>query len=284
MTDTRRIDLHVHSTCSDGTLTPTELVRHAADLGLAAFALTDHDTVDGLREARAEADRLGVELVNGIEFSTEYQGKDVHIVGLDIHPEQADFQAKLLSFQKSRDGRNAEMLERLRTLCGFPITLEALRAAYGADTVLTRAHFGRWLFEQGYVKSISEAFDRYLGDACPCFVPRKKTDPKDAVALIRKSGGIPVLAHPLLYHLDLETLETLVLELKEAGLLALEAIYSSNTGMDESDMRRLARKTGVCISGGSDYHGKNKPLLEMGSGRGNLRIPYTVLEELRAHL
>ena len=276
------IDLHTHSICSDGTFTPSELAAHAAEKGLAAFALTDHDTTDGLAEAAAAAAEYGVEFVPGIEFSTEYQGHDIHIVGLDIDPAEEELAAKLRSFRANRDVRNEEMLALLRTVGGFTITMEDLKNAYGENTVITRAHFGRWLFEHGCVKSISEAFDRYLGDGCPCFVVKKKTRPQTAVRLILGAGGIPVLAHPLLYHLSPEELEQLVRELKGYGLAALEAVYSSNIGMDESNMRRLAQKMGLKISGGSDFHGKNKPLLELGSGRGNLKIPYEVLENLRA--
>ena len=275
------IDLHTHSTCSDGTFTPSELAAHAAEKGLAAFALTDHDTTDGLAEAAAAAAEYGVEFVPGIEFSTEYQGHDIHIVGLDIDPAEEELAAKLRSFRANRDVRNEEMLALLRTVGGFTITMEDLKNAYGENTVITRAHFGRWLFEHGCVKSISEAFDRYLGDGCPCFVEKKKTRPQTAVRLILGAGGIPVLAHPLLYHLSPEELEQLVRELKGYGLAALEAVYSSNIGMDESNMRRLARKMNLKVSGGSDFHGKNKPLIDLGSGRGNLKIPYTVLENLR---
>lgn len=274
------IDLHVHSTCSDGTFTPAGLVSYAVQKGLAAIALTDHDTVEGLEEASAAAVGTGLELVPGIEFSTEYKERDIHILGLDIQPKQTDFAKHLKAFQESRDARNEEMTLRLQNLEHIPITMEALRSAYG-DAVLTRAHFGRWLFEHGYVRSIREAFSRYIGDDCPCFVPRKRTDPRQAIALIRNAGGIPILAHPLLYHLTDTELEELVRYLKEAGLQGIEAIYSSNTGLDESSMRRLARKMNLKISGGSDFHGKNKPLLDLGSGKGNLKIPYEVLEQLR---
>lgn len=274
------IDLHVHSTCSDGTFTPAGLFSYAVQKGLAAIALTDHDTVEGLEEASTAAVGTGLELVPGIEFSTEYKERDIHILGLDIQPKQTDFAKHLKAFQESRDARNEEMTLRLQNLEHIPITMEALRSAYG-DAVLTRAHFGRWLFEHGYVRSIREAFSRYIGDDCPCFVPRKRTDPRQAIALIRNAGGIPILAHPLLYHLTDTELEELVRYLKEAGLQGIEAIYSSNTGLDESSMRRLARKMNLKISGGSDFHGKNKPLLDLGSGKGNLKIPYEVLEQLR---
>lgn len=274
------IDLHVHSTCSDGTFTPTELVHYAAQKNLAAFALTDHDSVDGIAEAEAAAREAHIELVKGVEFSTEYKRRDIHILGLDICTEQKEFAEHLKKFRDSRDSRNEEMAQRLRTLAGFPVTLDELRTLYGNATI-TRAHFGRWLFENGYVHSIKEAFDRYLDDNCSCFVPRKRSEPKQAIRLILEAGGIPILAHPLLYHLTDTELESLVLELKEAGLQGIEAIYSANIGMDESNMRRLARRMELKISGGSDFHGKNKPLIDLGIGKGNLKIPYEILAELR---
>ena len=275
------IDLHTHSTCSDGTFTPTELAACAAEKGLAAFALTDHDTTEGLKEAAAAAAERGVEFVPGIEFSTDWRGRDIHIVGLDIRPDNPQLKEKLDTFRRNRDARNEEMLSLLQKVGGFDISMDALRADYGEDTVITRAHFGRWLFEHGCVRSISEAFALYLGDGCPCFVEKKRTRPETAIRLILGAGGIPVLAHPLLYHLSMQELEELAGELKEYGLAGIEAIYSTNLGLDESRMRRLARKMGLKISGGSDFHGKNKPLIEMGSGRGNLKMPYEVLEELR---
>ena len=275
------IDLHTHSTCSDGTFTPTELAACAAEKGLAAFALTDHDTTEGLKEAAAAAAERGVEFVPGIEFSTDWRGRDIHIVGLDIRPDNPQLKEKLDTFRRNRDARNEEMLSLLQKVGGFDISMDALRADYGEDTVITRAHFGRWLFEHGCVRSISEAFALYLGDGCPCFVEKKRTRPETAIRLILGAGGISVLAHPLLYHLSMQELEELAGELKEYGLAGIEAIYSTNLGLDESRMRRFARKMGLKISGGSDFHGKNKPLIEMGSGRGNLKIPYEVLEELR---
>lgn len=275
------IDLHTHSTCSDGTLTPAGLAAHAVEKGLAAFALTDHDTTEGLAEAAAAAAEYGIEFVPGIEFSTDWQGHDIHILGLDIRPEHPELKEKLQSFRLNREARNEEMAALLRSKGGFDITVDSLKAHYGENTVITRAHFGRWLFEHGCVNSISEAFDLYLGDGCSCFVEKKKTRPRTAVRLILESGGIPVLAHPLLYHLSTAQLEALTKELKEYGLIALEAVYSANHGLDENHMRQFARKMGLKISGGSDFHGKNKPLIEIGRGRGNLKIPYEVLENLR---
>jgi len=274
------IDLHVHSTCSDGTFTPSELVAYAVQKNLSALALTDHDTIDGLETARTAAKKLGLELVSGIEFSTEHHGKEIHILGLDIDPKQQTFTEQLKSLQEKRQNRNLEMAERLRTRAGIPITLENLKTAYG-NGVLTRAHFGRWLFEQGYVSSVSDAFTRYIGNHCPCFVPQKSMNPKQAISLILQAKGIPILAHPLLYHLTRTQLQALVLDLKEAGLLGIEALYSTHTALEERMLRHLAKKQNLKISGGSDFHGTNKPLIELGCGKGTLKIPYEILTQLR---
>ena len=273
------IDLHVHSTFSDGTFTPSELAACAAEKGLCAFALTDHDTTEGISEASQAAADFCLEFIPGIELSAAYCGRDIHILGLGIHPEQADFVQLLKSFQDSREARNEEMARLLR-LEGFDITLQKLRETY-KSSVLTRAHFGRWLFEQHYTASISEAFALYIGESCPCFVPKKLTTPEKAIGSILASEGIPVLAHPFLYHMSEPELRTLLLSLKEMGLKGLEAIHSSNMGNDEQRLKRLARHLELGISGGSDFHGKNKPLIQLGSGKGNLKIPYEVWEKIK---
>ncbi len=275
------IDLHVHSTASDGTYPPEELVSYAIKKGLRAFALTDHDTTKGLAPAYQAAEGTGLELVPGIEFSTEYQGRDIHILGLDIRWQDPPFSAALAAFQEAREVRNREMADRLRRLENIDISLEKLRERF-PGAVLTRAHYGKYLLERGYVRDMQEAFARYIGDHCPCFVPRYRISPQQAVRLILENGGIPILAHPLLYHMTEEELETLVISLKEQGLLGLEAIYSTNQGMEESHMRRLAHRYGLALSGGSDFHGSIKPHIDLGTGRGNLKIPYEILERLRA--
>lgn len=274
------IDLHVHSTASDGTFTPSELVAYALKKGLKAFALTDHDSIDGLLEAEEAAAGTALELAAGIEFSTEYQGKDIHILGLCLNWRQKGFNDSLRFFKEERQNRNREMAERLRRLEGMDISLERLEEAF-PGAVITRAHFAKYLFEKNYVRDIRDAFSLYIGDSCPCFVPRNKISPTDAIELILKADGIPVLAHPLLYPMTEHQLDSLVKGLKSHGLQGLEAIYSSNCGLDETNMRRLARKYQLKISGGSDFHGSIKPHIDIGVGRGNLKIPYEILENLR---
>ncbi len=301
------IDLHVHSTKSDGTFTPIELVNYAMEKGLHAFALTDHDTVDGLQEAMEYAKQLRKafaqntlppeiaalqanrrkpltaasvpEVIPGIEFSTEYQGKDIHIIGLYIDYMKPDFQKYLQDFIVSRTLRNRKMCTLLQE-AGIDISYEKLREAF-PNSVITRAHYAKYLMQQGYTKSLKEAFDRYVGDHCPYFVPREKVSPAQAVELILAADGIPILAHPILYRMSDARLDTLVAELKEVGLMGIEAIYSTYTAGEERQMRALAQKYHLLISGGSDFHGENKPKLDLGNGYGNLMVQGSVLSDIK---
>ncbi len=276
----RAVDLHVHSLKSDGSLTPSELVDKALSLNLRAFALTDHDCTDGLPEAMEYAKDKDVEVIPGIELSTGYNGKDVHIVGLDIDYKNESLQKWLTDFRASRDLRNQKMCDKLQSEAGIDISYETLKAT-DPGAVITRSHYAKFLFAHGYVKSIREAFDRYIGDHARYYVPREKIDPREAVKVILLSGGIPVLAHPVLYHLTKKQLSELVSMLKEAGLIGIEAIYSTYAPSDEREIKALAKEYDLAISGGSDYHGVVKPGLEMGTGYGKLFVPEDVLDNLR---
>ncbi len=284
----KAIDLHVHSTRSDGTYSPTRLVDYAMEKELAAFALTDHDSVAGLDEAITYAETLRSthsnvpEIIPGIELSTEYQGKDIHIVGLYINYKSESFCKYLTDFVNSRTLRNQKMCKLLQEGTGMDITYEKLLAEF-PDSVITRAHYAKYMLTHGYTKSMHEAFERYIGDNCPYFIPREKVTPAQAVKLILNAGGIPVLAHPLLYGMGKERLDHLAAELKVAGLVALEAIYCTYSAGEEREMKALAKKHGLKISGGSDFHGSNKPKLDLGTGYGSLYIPYEVLTNLKAN-
>ena len=281
----RAVDLHTHSNKSDGSYSPTELVDYAITKGLSAVALTDHDTIDGLAEAVSHADKLAqenltsIEVVPGIEFSTKQDDKDVHIVGLYIAYDDPDFRAKLQDFIDSRTGRNIKMCRNLQA-AGIDISYDKLMAR-NPDAVITRAHYASYLFEEGYVKSRQEAFARYLGDHTKYFVPREKVTPVQAVELILQVGGIPILAHPPLYHMGKERLEHLVSDLKDAGLMGIEALYSTYTNQDERDMMNLADKYDLLLSGGSDFHGANKPKLDLGVGYGKLFVPEEFLTAMK---
>lgn len=273
------VDLHVHSNKSDGSLTPTQLVEYAVQKGLSAFALTDHDSTEGIEEALAAAEGKNIEVIPGIEFSTDYEGKEVHIVGLYIDYKSDFIKRRLVNFVNSRNTRNKEMCKRL-TENGIPITYEQLTAEF-PNCVITRGHYAKYMVNHGYTKSMQEGFERFVGDHCPCFIPRKKITPMRAIEIILKAGGFPILAHPVLYHMSNTRLDEMVRVLKEAGLQGIEAIYSSYSPSEEREMRRLAAKYELCISGGSDFHGATKPGLDLAVGYGKLVIPEDILLEIK---
>lgn len=279
MTDTRMIDMHVHSSASDGTFAPSDLLAEAKKAGLCAMALTDHDTMDGIEEAQQAAQELGIELVPGVEISTEYNGREIHVLGYYVSQESPRLKAMLEEFRDFRATRNVRMVERLREE-GFSITMEQLREKF-PDSVLTRAHMSRFLCETGQLPDTRTAFSKYLGENCCCYIDRPKISPADAVELIREAGGLAVLAHPVLCNLPDEELLQMIGEMKQAGMCGLEAVYSENTADDEAHMKKLAEEFGLCITGGSDFHGKNKPDIQLGKGKGNLHIPYAYLQSLK---
>ena len=213
------IDLHVHSTVSDGTFTPCELVHYAIEKNLSAFALTDHDTTDGLEEAFQAASGNNLEIIPGIELSTTWNSTDVHIVGLDIDWKNTYFQKTLSEFQASRELRNEKMIARLQKE-GIPITAKLMEKDF-PDSVWTRAHFARFLFDHKYVGSMKEAFDRYLGNHAKCYVPREKVTPFQAIQLIHEGGGKAIFAHPILSGLSKERLESLIDEMSNTRSVTL---------------------------------------------------------------
>ena len=280
------IDLHVHSNVSDGTLTPSELVDEAIKNNLSAFALTDHDTTKGVSvalEAAKKATLKGtpIEVVPGVEISAAYKNKDIHILGLFLDIEYEPLQIALDQAIQNRDLRNQKMAQNLKN-GGLDIDYETLCSHFPPGTVLTRAHFAKYLYETGQVRSMNSAFDIYLNSDGPYYVPREYISPENAISLIKRAGGIPVLAHPLVYHIPEAQLDALIQRLKDAGLMGLEVFYSANTGFDEGIVRRYANKYDLVMTGGSDFHGANKPQISMGTGRGNLKIPYSVLEKLKS--
>lgn len=279
----RPVDLHTHSTASDGTYTPTQLIDYAHEKGLAAIALTDHDTTKGLAEAMEAGRRYDdLEVIPGIEFSTDYEGKDIHIVGLYMHYDDPEIQRRLQEFVDSRVSRNRKMC-RLLTEHGVPMDFDDLQAAY-PDSVITRAHYAAYMLEKGYIKSRQEAFDRYIGDNCECFVPREKITPDMAVKMVLDAGGVPILAHPILYGMSDARLRKLVGELKEAGLKGIEAIYTTYTASDERQIMEIAKDYDLLISGGSDFHGANKQDIDLAVGYGKLFVPETALEKIKESL
>lgn len=275
----RPIDLHTHTNRSDGSMSPSELIDRAIQNGLSYIAITDHDTVSGLDEAIEYAKDKPITVIPGVELSTEYHGRDIHMVGLGIDYKAEEFVSYLDEFVKSRDIRNEKMC-RMLTEAGFPMTYQELQEAY-PGSVITRAHYARYMLDKGYTTYLKEAFERYVGDNCPYFIPREKITPVDGVELIKKAGGIPVLAHPMLYKMSWAGIGQLVDELKPAGLMAIEAIYTTNTNSDERETREFAAKNGLLISGGSDFHGAAKPTIDVGVGYGKLYVPQEVWLNLK---
>ena len=277
-------DLHVHSNFSDGTFTPSQLVNYAVEKELYAFALTDHDTTDGIAEAKEAARSLRTAgktapiIIPGIEFSTKHQKQDVHILGLDMDYEQPAFQAQVHTFRDARDIRNEKMIQNLQD-AGIDISMDQMQKSFG-DAVWTRGHFARYLQEIGVVSSMKEAFEKYVGEDCPYYVPRKHGTPMEAVSLIKQAGGVPVLAHPMQYHFSEDVLDDLISSLKDEGLIGIEVFYSTHTPQQEAYVSQLAKKHGLLPSGGSDFHGGNKQNIDLGCGQGNLKISYDIWEHL----
>ncbi len=273
------IDLHVHSNASDGTYTPKELVKYADEKGLYAFALTDHDTVNAVEEALEVAKGYNVKVIPGIELSADFHGTDLHILGLNVDHKSKGFLEMVEHCKKMRDERNFKMIVKMNEQ-GFPLTKQILDERFGAKAVITRAHFARYLLEEGYVKDKQEAFSKYLEKGRPCYISRQLITPKMAIELILNSGGHPVIAHPLLYRFKDDRLKGVLSYLKGLGLEGIEAIYSLNRAEDDEKLLKYAKNYGLFITGGSDFHGSNKPDIDLGVGKGNLKIPKELLKNI----
>lgn len=276
----KRIDLHTHSNASDGSCSPAEVIKMAADAGLSAVALTDHDTMNGVPEALEAAQKINIECIPGIELSAVYGDREVHIVGLFLEPKDPVLADRLAAFQHIREQRNLKMIEKMKA-AGVDITMEKLRALEG-DAVITRANLARYLVHTGYAASIKEVFDKYLSPGMPFYVPKTGVSPEDAVRAICDGGGVAILAHPLLYGFTPSQLDTCIELLKGCGLRGIETYYSTYSPADERNMKRLADRHQLLWSGGSDFHGSVKPHIQIGKGMGHLVIPYEVLKKLRA--
>lgn len=271
------IDLHTHSTFSDGTFTPLQLVKYAEEKGLKAFALTDHDTTEGVKEAKSI--ETNVEVISGVEISTRYDKKEIHIVGLYVNENDADLNKQLKYYREKRVTRNFEILEKLNSL-GVNITIDDVKESCTGD-VISRAHIAKALVSKGFVGSYTEAFDRYLGDNKCAYVPRETLNYEESMELITKAGGVPVLAHPLLYKMSDTNLENMMVKLRQKGLKAVEVYYSTHSNSDTQHIMAMANRVGLIYSGGSDFHGATKPKIDMGTGMGKLAVSYEILEKIR---
>ncbi len=276
------IDLHCHSTASDGTYASEEVAKLAKKIGLSAIALTDHDTIDGLAAFQQTGAALGIETIPGIEFAAlwdNYSRPEIHIVGLGFDPAHPLLLERMKDIQQSRDLRNHKMCEKLSSI-GLHITLEDVAANAGGD-IITRAHFANVLLQKGYIKRKEDAFSRYISPGLPGYVEREFLTPELCIRTIKETGGAAVLAHPTLYGLNLEQIEELCWELISYGLDGIECQYSTYSPAETKAITALAEKLSLLPSGGSDFHGKNKPNIHLGSGKSNLAIPYSFWAELK---
>jgi len=244
------VDLHTHTTASDGTCEPKENVRIAKEAGLAALAITDHDTVAGIAEAKEAGAQFGIEVIPGIEVSSVARGQDIHVLGYFVPHEDAHFRERLVGLRETRHERNKLLITRLQEL-GISIKLEDVyKRKQGTDKNIGRPHIAEELMELGVVTSIEEAFDKYLGKGGAAYVNPPRITPQEAITLIKEAGGVAVLAHPGLYDDD-----ELVKELIEFGLDGIEVFHPDNSETQRDVYRKWAEEFGLVVTGGSDFHG-----------------------------
>ncbi|MGH9063295.1 MAG: PHP domain-containing protein [Acidimicrobiales bacterium] len=273
------IDLHTHSTVSDGSDPPSRIPELAAAAGCRAVALTDHDRLDGLPEAAAAAARVGIDLVPGCELSCAWTPGTLHLLVYFVEPGGGPLQDELVRLQADRDDRNRRLLSRLADL-GLPVTEDEVTAEAGGQGV-GRPHVAAVLVRKGVVGSVQEAFDRYLGKGAPAYVSKARLEPARAIALALASRGLPVLAHPDSLGLDPAPARAAVAELAGLGLAGLEAHYGRYRPERRAALAALAGDLGVVATGGSDHHGTYKPDLRVGVGTGDLEVPDGALSALR---
>ena len=280
---THGIDLHAHTTASDGSLSPADLVREAAGLGLNALAVTDHDTVAGLPEAIQAASEAGLDLVPGVELSVEDDGGRFHLLGYLFDPGQEELQNTLVTIRESRARRNVQMAEKMAAL-GLPVTLDDVRSEAGEDAdVIARPHFAQALMKKGVVGSVKEAFDRFLATGKPLYMPKQVLTPADAISLIHRAGGLAVMAHPGLVPLNDAALAARIESLaRDAGMDGIEAYYSQHSPAQTERFVTLAARLGLAVTGGSDFHGTPKPHVPLGVVSGGEPAPERLLIDLRA--
>ncbi len=272
------IDLHIHTTASDGSLSPAECVDEAARLGLAAMAVTDHDTMAGNAEAVERGAARGVEVIPGVEISATLDRWSVHILG--YWPQGTDALREMLAaLRAGRGDRNPRILQRLAEL-GCPLLEEEVQAEAGSE-VIGRPHIAAAMVRRGHVDSVQEAFNRYLGSGGEAYVPRKRPEAREAVGVLRDAGAVPVLAHPGASDLaSAEEAAAIVAQLMPHGLSGIEVYYPSHSTGQTAAYQRIARDQGLVETGGTDFHGASKPDIRMGSGFGNLRVPRELLARL----
>ncbi len=275
------VDLHTHSRYSDGSDSPAELVEKAHAIGLSALALTDHDTLDGIPEARVAAEAVGLRLIPGVEISCEWTPGTLHLVVLFLEPGSGPLQDHLAGLQRARATRNIRIIERLNEL-GIEMTEDELTAEAGSG-VAGRPHLAALLVQKGVVEDVRSAFDEYLGNGRPAYVPRERLTPEDAIALAGASQALSILSHPYTMGLESESeFRRTFAHLADLGMTGIDCYYPEFSVVERLAMVELTRSFGMIPSGGSDYHGTYKQGLELGTGWGDLVVPDEVLAELES--
>ena len=280
------IDLHIHSNASDGTFSPSEILALAQNLNLGAIAITDHDTVDGSKEALGIGIPPSLKFLTGVEISAStppsfpYSGS-FHILGYSINIDNPLLNKTLGRLQEARKDRNPLILDRLNSL-GIDLSMSELLSEVG-DAQLGRPHIARLMVKKGYVKSINEAFDKYLGKGKPAYFDKYRIDCSRAIEVILGAGGIPVIAHPFFINpRDVADIEDLIISLKKMGLKGIEVYYPAHSPYVISQLADMANRHELLMTGGTDFHGSLKPEIKMGSGRGDFFVPYILYEKLMA--
>lgn len=282
-----RIDLHTHTNCSDGTFSPIELVEHAKLVDVSVLAITDHDTVQGCQAALEHGKKIDVKVISGVELSIDYPlngNGHVHLVGLFIDPKNPELVQALNQLQQGRLHRAEEILKKLAKI-DMPVAFDELKKVVGTGSP-GRPHIVSLMLQKGYIRTAFQGYTQILGKGCPAYVSKKKLKMDTAIDLIHNAGGLAILAHPIsLMFANYPRLGDEILKFQEMGLDGIEVYYSSHDHYFTKWLFDFCRKHYLLISGGSDFHGKAKPDVELGRGRRNIRIPYTVYQELeRAYL
>ena len=274
------IDLHIHTNASDGTDSPARVVEKARELGLAAIAITDHDTIAGVEEAQARGRELGVEVVSGVELAVDYYGRELHLLGYFVPKNAPGLERLLAEAAEQRAERNGRIIALLRQ-AGYPISLEELQQSFPGQS-LGRPHICTLLVRKGVIPSVQEGFKTLVGAGKPYYVPRKRFSLGTAAAALREAGAVSSLAHPYKYGCEGMQMNALMQNVRCCGVAHLEAFYSDYDEEQTQELRDTAREWGMDVTGGSDYHGENRGV-QLCVGRGGLRVPDWVLEDMKSY-
>lgn len=273
------IDLHIHTIFSDGTNTPEEIILLAKEKGLKAIAISDHDTLNGLEQAKYFGKINNIEVINGIEFSADFNGKEIHILGYFLDDKNENLLKELKKFEKTRDERNIQLIKKFEEL-NLDIDLDYVKSLAG-NNILTKLHFAKAIFEKGYTSSIKEAFSLYLAENKPAYIKRQLINYEDAIKLILNAGGICSLAHPYVYKYSEKELEENIKILKEKGLQCIECYYSGHTRKQTNTLLKYCEKFDLETTAGSDFHGENKSYVSFGEIFLGEKVDYKILETLK---